>query len=193
MDRELTYQVPFDRLRKLGRRSGRKAYPYLWAIRWGLLAVFLAALFLMAQFDEAVQRWQTSLGLPPLTALITLLVVYIGVIYVMRRIGVRETKARADFQSDIRLRRDDGGIRIATDEIEYYLKWRGISQMFMEHDGVVLSHGNLFFLVPDGAFNDKAERDAFIGDVFVRLGPEAQGRSRTALAPVLGASAAAGP
>ena len=26
----------------------------------------------------------------------------------------------------------DGGVHIATDEIEYYLKWRGISQMLME-------------------------------------------------------------
>lgn len=192
MDRELTYRVPFERLRKLGRRSGRRAYPFLWIVRWALLAVFFAALGLLSFFDEAVQRWQASVGLPPLTALLTLLIVYIGVIVVMRRIGVRETKLRADFQSDIRLRRDDGGIRIATDDIEYYLKWRGISQMFMERDGVVVSHGNLFFLVPDSAFKDLDERNAFVRDVFGRLGPEAQSRSEAGLGSVLGAAASAG-
>ena len=189
MNRELTYRVPFDRLRKLGRKSGRKAYPYLWVTRWLLLAVFLGALSLMAYFDDAVQRWQASVGLPPLTAMLALIIVYICVIVVMRRVGLRETKTRADFDSDIRLRKDDGGIRIATDEIEYYLKWRGIGQMWLEHDGVVVSHGSLFFLIPDAAFQDLQERDAFVREVFAKLGSEAQDRSRARLAEVLDSSA----
>ena len=102
-----------------------------------------------------------------------------------------ETQARANFQSEIRLRQDDGGIRIATDEIEYYLKWRGISQMLMEHDGVVVSHGSLFFLIPDSAFADSEERNAFVRDVFGRLGEEARSRSEKSMRPVLNATAAA--
>ena len=190
MDRELTYQVPFERLRKLGRRSGRIAYPHLWVIRWGLLAVFLGLLFLMGTFQEAVDRWQASLGLPPLTALVGLLVVYVAIAFGLRRYALRETQSRANFQSNIRLRKDDGGVRIATDEIEYYLKWRGIGQMLMEHDGVVLSHASLFFLVPDAAFQDAQERNAFVRDVFARLGPEARARSEKSLHAILDAAAA---
>jgi len=190
VDRELTYQVPFERLRKLGRRSGRIAYPHLWVIRWGLLAVFLGLLFLMGTFQEAVDRWQASLGLPPLTALVGLLVVYVAIAFGLRRYALRETQSRANFQSNIRLRKDDGGVRIATDEIEYYLKWRGIGQMLMEHDGVVLSHASLFFLVPDAAFQDAQERNAFVRDVFARLGPEARARSEKSLHAILDAAAA---
>ncbi len=190
MDRELTYQMPFARLRKLGRNSGRKAHPRLWGARWLVLGVGFGALILLAVFDDEVQRWQASLGLPQLTAIGAVLVFYVIAFIALRRVGARETKARADFQSDIRLRQDDGGIRIATDEIEYYLKWRGISQMFMEHDGVVVSHGNFFFLIPDSAFADSRERNAFISGVFARLGEEARSRSERSIRPVLDATAA---
>lgn len=188
MDRELTYQVPFERLRKLGRKSGRKAYPWLWGARWLLLGTFLILLTLIGTFDDAIQRWQASVGLPPLTAMVVLLAVFIVAIIALRRVGVRQTKGRADFNSTIRLRKDDGGVRIATDDIEYYLKWRGISQMLMEHDGVVLSHATLFFLIPDAAFQDVQERNRFVRDVFGRLSQEAQSRSESAMRPVLEAA-----
>jgi hypothetical protein len=190
VDRELTYKVPFSRLRKLGRNSGRKAHPLLWGSRWLLLGSFLALIFALGQFDEPLQRWQASLGLPPLTALVALLVIYIAAIVVLRRLALRQTQTRANFDADIRMRRDDGGIRIGTDEIEYYLKWPGISQMLMEHDGVVVSHGNLFFLIPDSAFAGSDERNAFIRDVFGRLNAEARSRSERSMRPVLDAMAA---
>jgi hypothetical protein len=61
----------------------------------------------------------------------------------------------------------------------------------MEHDGVAVSHGSLFFLIPDGAFADLQERNAFIRDVFGRLGAEARARSEAFVRPVLDASAGA--
>jgi hypothetical protein len=190
VDRELTYQMPFARLRKLGRNSGRKAYPVLWWSRWLLLASFFVVLILASTFDDAIQRWQSSVGLPPLTSFVAVLVLFVAALIVLRRSAFRQTKARANFQSDIRLRQDDGGIRIATDDIEYYLKWRGISQMLMEHDGVVVSHGNLFFLIPDSAFVDSQERNGFVRDVFGRLGEEARSRSERSVRPVLDTAAA---
>ncbi len=190
MDRGLTYQMPFERLRKLGRKSGRKAYPFLWGMKWLLVGLVLAVLILVTVFDDALQRWQASVGLPPFSVFVVILVVYIAAFLVLRRVGLRQTKARANFQSDVHLSRDDGGIRIATDEIEYYLKWQGISQMLMEHDGVVVSHGNLFFLIPDSAFVDNQERNAFVRDVFGRLGEEARSRSEKSMRPVLDATAA---
>ncbi len=189
MDRELTYQMPFTRLRKLGRNSGRKAYPVLWWSRWLLLASFFVVLILASTFDDAIQRWQSSVGLPPLTSFVAVLVLFVAALIVLRRSAFRQTKARANFQSDVRLRRDDGGIRIATDEIEYYLKWPGISQMLMEHDGVVVSHGNLFFLIPDSAFVDTQERNGFVRDVFGRLSEEARSRSERSMRAVLDAAA----
>jgi hypothetical protein len=187
VDRELTYRMPFNRLRKLGRQSGRKAHPALWWARWLLLGSFFVLLIATGQFEETIQSW----GLPPLAALVALIVVYAVAILLLRRFALRQTQSRTNFDADVRLRCDDNGIRIASDQIEYYLKWPGISQMFMEHDGVVVSHGQLFFLVPDIAFKDADERISFIRDVFSRLGDEARSRSETSIRPVLDAAAAA--
>jgi hypothetical protein len=189
VDRELTYQMPFARLRKLGRKSGRKAYPRLWAARWLVLGLFLGSLMLVSVFGDAVERWQASVGLPSLTVLLVIIAVGIIAVVALRRAGARETQARANFQSDVHLRKDDGGIRIATEEIEYYLKWPGISQMFMEPDGVVVSHASLFFLVPDAAFASLSERNDFIREVYARLGSEARARSEASMRPVLAAAA----
>jgi hypothetical protein len=190
VDRELTYRLPFARLRRLGRNSGRKAHPLIWGARWILLISFFVALWLVTLFADAVERWQASVGLPQLTVLVSIiLVVGIAALF-LRRAALRRTQTCADFDAEIRLRRDEGGLRIATGEIEYYLKWPGISQMFMEHDGVVVSHGNLFFLVPDSAFESADERVAFIRDVYGRLGAEARSRSENSIRPMLDAAAA---
>jgi hypothetical protein len=103
----------------------------------------------------------------------------------VRRHKRQVLKSRADFDSTVRLREEPEGLRFVTPQIEYFIKWNGISQMMMEHDGVVISHGALFFLIPDDAFADKGERDAFIRDVFGRLGQEAVERSERFVRSVL--------
>ncbi len=190
MDRELTYRMPFNRLRKLGRQSGRKAHPYIWGVRWLLLGSFFVLLMAIGRFENEIQVWLDQFGLPPLTPLLTLLAIYIAAILILRRSALRQAQSRTDFDAHVRLRSDDGGIRIASDQIEYYLKWPGISQMFMERDGVVVSHAHLFFLVPDTAFKDGEERISFIREVFSRLNAEARERSERSIRPVLDAAAA---
>jgi hypothetical protein len=185
VDRELTYQVPFERLCKLGRKAGRTAYPRLRLLGWLVLGAFLGALMLVNVFGDEVERWQASVGLPPLTALIAIIVAGIAGVVALRRAAAQETKLRANLAADVHMRKDDGGVHVATDQIEYYLKWPGISQVFLEPDGVVLSHASLFFLIPDRAFADMAERDGFIRDVYARLGEDARGRSQRGLRNVL--------
>jgi hypothetical protein len=57
---------------------------------------------------------------------------------VLRRFRLGQLKGRANFNQGIRLEQDDGGLRFVTDEVEHYLKWRGIGQILVEHDGVVV-------------------------------------------------------
>jgi hypothetical protein len=100
----------------------------------------------------------------------------------------KQVKSLVDFDQNItvRLTTDEGGLRIAQEAIEYYLKWQGISQMLVEHDGVVIgSHGILFFLVPDAAFADAGQRLAFIRDVYGRLGDKARSASDKYIRPML--------
>lgn len=189
MDRELAYQMPFERLIKLSRSAGRKAYKISWLGCWLIIGLFCAGIVLLIVFDEPIQEWQASVGLPWFSAFVMLVIAYVAAFWALRRFGLRQMKSRANYDSEVRMRQDEGGLRFATDQVEYYLKWPGISQMLMEHDGVAVSHGSLFFLIPNSAFADMGERDTFVRDVFGRLRPEARARSETHVRPVLNASA----
>ena len=98
--------------------------------------------------------------------------------FALRRLRIAEVQKRATFNETITLTQDEGGLRFATAEVEHYLKWRGISQLLLEPDGVVVSHSNLFFLIPNQAFPSSDDRVAFIRDVYDRLGERARSISR---------------
>jgi hypothetical protein len=76
---------------------------------------------------------------------------------VLRRFRLGQLNGRANFNQSIRL----------------------------EHDGVVVSHRNLFFLVPDAAFASAEERLSFIRDVYDQLNASARAISEKHLRAVL--------
>jgi hypothetical protein len=185
--RELTYTVPFDRLTKLSRSAGRKAYPTVWLLTWLWLALFLGTLLGLAVYGDNLRDGLDTVGIPAgVEGLFILLAVlfFVGLL-ALRRLRVRSLKARANFNQTIRLVHDDGGLRFVTDGVEHYLKWPGISQMFVERDGVVVSHGNLFFLIPNLAFADGDERLGFVRDVYGRLSETARALSERHVRAVL--------
>src|SRR5215475_10468506 len=187
MHRELTYQIPFERLRKLSRAASRKAYPKLWWLTWLWLALVLAAVFAIAFFADALDDRFNTVGIPfGLTLLfVVVVVVSLGVAYLLRRLRMAEVKGRATFNGTITMKQDEGGLRFITEEIEHYLKWRGLSQMLLDRDGVIVSHGNLFFLIPDSAFASPDDRLAFIREVYDRLGERARSKSERHVAAAL--------
>jgi hypothetical protein len=176
LQRELTYQLPFERLRKLSRAASRKAYPKLWWLTWLWLTLVLAAVFAIAFFADALDDRFNTLGVPLGSTMlfVVVAVVSLGIAYLLRRLRTAEVKSRATFNATITMKQEEGGLRFITEEIEYYLKWRGLSQMLVDRDGVIVSHGNLFFLIPDGAFAGPEDRLAFIREVYDRLGERAR-------------------
>jgi len=183
----LIYQLPFERLTKLSRAASRKAYPKLWWLTWLWLASTLAAVIAIVIYTDALQDRLDAVGIPfgPSLLLIATGVLFLAGAYLLRRLRMAEVKGRATFNATIRMTQDDGGLRFATLEVEHYLKWRGISQILLDHDGVIVSHGNLFFLIPDRAFAGPAERLAFIRDVYGRLGERARSISEKHVSAVL--------
>jgi hypothetical protein len=185
--RELTYKVPFRRLAKLSRSIGRKAYSGIWWARWLLLVFFFAVLFALSAFEDSLAGILVPFGISysvNVLLIATILLVLAGM-FLIRKYQRRQVKDRVDFDQSIRLVQDENGIRIATDQIEYFVKWPGISQVLIERDGVVLSHGNLFWLVPDTAFASPAERLGFIRDVYDRLEEKARAASERHVRPML--------
>jgi len=187
MQRELTYQLPFKRLTRLSRAASRKAYPKLWWLTWVWVASALAAVFLITFFADAIQDRLDAVGIPfgPILLFVVVAAVSLGVAYLLRRLRMAEVKSRATFNTTITMKQDEGGLRFITEEIEHYLKWRGLSQMLLDRDGVIVSHGNLFFLIPDSAFASPDDRLAFIREVYDRLGERARSISERDVAAAL--------
>jgi hypothetical protein len=175
MQRELSYQVPFKRLSKVGRLVCRKAFPTM-QLTWLLLALYIAAIIGLIVFGNTLNGWLMAVGIPYGVELlfVSLILLALAGLWGLRRLQVRQVKARVDFDQVVRLIQDDDGLRFATEDTEFYFKWRGISQLLLVHDGVVVSHGGLFFLVPDAAFAGAGDRLAFIREVYSRLSDNAR-------------------
>jgi len=187
MQRELTYHVPFERLIKLSRSAGRKTYPGVRWVAWLLIALMIPVLAFIYAFSEEISDMAEDEGIPFGAELMFVIVglIFLGGVLLLRRYRLRLLKTRANFDQVVRLKQDDGGLHVITDDIEYYLKWQGLTQMLLERDGVVVSHGNLFFLIPDKAFASAAERLSFIRDVYGRLSESARALSEKHIGPAL--------
>jgi len=185
--RELTYRMPYERLAKLGKTMGRKAFRGIWWRKWALFAVFMAMALGISGFGDQLDRWAYMRGIPvgSGTALLMAFAILLFGAFWLRRSQKRDLKSRANYDQQIRLTKDEDGLHFATDDIEFYLKWPGISQMLMDRDDVVVSHGGLFFMVPDRAFESENERLDFIRDVYGRLKPDARALSQQYVEPLL--------
>ena len=176
LQRELTYQLSFERLAKLGRSAGRKAFRTLWLLTWLWMMLPVVAIVTIIANVDALHQSMQPFGIangPELLFLATAAIFFASSLW-LRKLRIAQLKRRTSFNEAIRLTQDEHGLRFCTDEVEHYLKWKGISQLILERDGIAISHSSLFFLVPDTAFNDTAERLAFIRDIYARMGKEAQ-------------------
>jgi hypothetical protein len=187
MQFELTYQVPWGRLTKLSRSVSRKAFPDVSLLQWLLLAGLVAASLAYIHYDHALDLWMRSAGIPLAIRVALPWVPFAGWIacFILVRRWNDHARSLMDFDLTVHLTKDDGGVRIATEGIEYYLKWRGISRMMTEPDGVAVLCANIAFLVPDAAFPDATMRLAFIRDVYGHLTENARAASEEYIRPVL--------
>ncbi len=192
MQRELTYHVPFERLVKLSRSAGRKVYPHIRWLVWLLIALMIPVIAFLYAFGDEIRDVAEDDGIPFATelAFLAVFLIFIVGLRFLRRYQLRLMKDRTNFDQIVRLNQDDGGVRLSTDGVEYYLKWPGVTQMLLERDGVVLSHGNLFFLVPNTAFASPEERLSFIREIYGHLSEKARAISEKHLQPALGPAGA---
>jgi hypothetical protein len=173
---------------KLSRSAGRKVYPHIRWLVWVMIAIVIAVCAFLYAFGDEIRDVAEDDGIPFATelAFIAVFVAFIVGLRLLRRYQLRLMKNRFNFDQTVRLNQDDGGVRLSTDGVEYYLKWQGLTQMLLEPDGVVLSHGNLFFLVPNTAFASPEERLSFIREIYGHLSEKARAISEKHIQPALG-------
>lgn len=186
LGRELTYHMPFERLVKISRMASRRAFSSSWWLLAAFFAIYVVALGLVIAFSRPLDDWLAIYGLPNFLPVAAVVIGFAIAFWWLRRRGLNQSRERADYDSAVRFTQDGDGLRFATPEVEYFVKWQGISQMMLlDGEGLMFSHGNLFFLVPNEAFRDNEERDALAKDVFERLGPTSRNRSMKFIPPRL--------
>lgn len=74
------------------------------------------------------------------------------------------------------------GLRLSTDRLTIFPKWRAVDTVERAESGWVLSADQLTFLVPQASFADRDVERAFLAAVVDRLTPEARARSPEAVA-----------
>jgi len=74
------------------------------------------------------------------------------------------------------------GLRLSTDRLTIFPKWRAVDTVERAESGWVLSADQLTFLVPQASFADRDVERAFLAAVVDRLTPEGRARSPEAVA-----------
>src|SRR5262245_30764751 len=120
MQRELSYHVPFERLTKLSRSAGRKVYGSVWWLAWLLIALMVPVLAFLDPFSEEIPDMAEGEGISFGAELIFFIVVlfFLGAALLLRRYRVQLLKKRANFDQVVRMKQDDGGLHVITDDIE---------------------------------------------------------------------------
>src|SRR3954454_4776841 len=90
MQRELSYQIPFKRLRKVGRLVCREAFPTMQLI-WLLLASYLAGIIGLVVFGNTLSEWLTPFGIRHGVEFlfVSLVLLALAGIWVLRRLQSR--------------------------------------------------------------------------------------------------------
>ena len=148
LQRELTYQLSFERLAKLSRSATKKAFPAVWRLTWLCVALFLVAVVIVVAYADTLRDAVPLFGLgPELLAPSPRAAIFFAGARWIRTLRVAQLKRRATFNQIIRLTQDEGGLRVSHRRGGALLKWKGISQMnTWSGDGVAVSHGALFSL-----------------------------------------------
>lgn len=186
LGRELTYHMPFERLVKISRMASRRAFSSSWWLLAAFFLIYVVALGLVIAFSRPLNDWLSVYGVPEIMPVAAVVAGFAIAFWWLRRRGLNQARARADYDSAVRFAQETDGLRFATPEVEYFVRWQGISQMMLiESEGLMFSHGNLFFLVPNEAFRDGQERDDLARDVLPRLTQVSRDRSMTFIPPRL--------
>lgn len=180
----LTYNVPYARLKKLSRSACRKAFGSTWWWSWATIGAFIIIYASILVFHSPIRTFFAQQGIkhgPDFLSALLLVGFLISLLFI-RRHNAKQVQERVDFDQNIELTTDDKGVRLELPQIGYHLKWSGISQVFLERDGIALGHGPMFFLVPSAAFASKDEEQAFLKYICENLTPDARSRSSEAVA-----------
>ena len=152
-DRVLKYRLSRRRLRQLLRSIYRDTLRKLLLAALGITA-FLVTLIATGVYSAELEAYS-----PEMTKFLYAfaLLSFIFVLGAVFKPNDNPVLTRRPSEEDVRLTADDGGLRFETDGAEYFVKWREITGLWLEPDGIVVALYQAYFFVPDDAFASREE------------------------------------
>jgi hypothetical protein len=173
-NRVLKYRLPRRRLRQLLRSIYRDLLRKLLLAALGIAAL-VGTLVATSVYSAELEAYS-----PEMTKFLYAfaLLSFIFVLGVVFKPSDNPASTRPPSDEEVRLTSENGGLRFETDGAEYFVKWRGITGLWLEPDGVVVAHYQAYFFVPDDAFASREEKLSLIQVIYDNISEKARSVAR---------------
>jgi hypothetical protein len=173
--RVLKYRLSRQRLQQLLRSVYRDTLRKFLLAGLGI-AAFVGTLIAAGLYSEELEAYS-----PEMTKFLYAFVLlsFIFVLGVLFKPSETPASARCPNEENVRLTPEDGGLRFETDGAEYFLKWRGVTGLWLEPDGFVVAHYQAFFFIPDNAFTSREEKLSLVQVIYDNISEKARSVART--------------
>lgn len=186
----LTFPLSYARQVRMHRRGVGKSHGGFFKRIWGIAAIYMLIVWLptlffseqvLAFYERLARSFDVSCStVSGVIALLILATFLLGLFAVVRRMRASQS-LRVGHSVDWTITAEDDGLLYASRNVEYLLRWPGFHQVFTEREGLILVHGNSYFFVPNEAFRNAQEHQAFVRMLAARIPAEARARSAAAL------------
>lgn len=176
---------------RMQRRGLGKSHGGLFKRIWGIAALFMIIVWVpnfffpeqeIALYERLARTFGVSCDSVAAAVALLILVAFVAVLLAIVRRMRTSQSLRVGDKVDWTMSAEENGLRYASRNLEYLLRWPGFHQVFAEREGLILVHGNSYFFVPGEAFQNMQEREAFVRMLASRVPVEARVRSGAALA-----------
>jgi hypothetical protein len=167
--RVFKYRLSQQRLHQLIWSAGKGARRRLYLIVLGVVA-FVFALVLTSFYSQQLDAYSTEI-VKFLYAFLLLTFMFIfGVLFHTPT----DRSIQHPAEVNVRLSPEDGGLRFETDDAEHFIRWRGVTKLWVEPDGIVLANYQFFYFIPDVAFDSREEKIALMQVIYDNIGENAR-------------------
>ena len=186
----MTFPLSHARQMRMHRRGLGKSHGGFFKRLWGIAAlvviiVWLPNLFfpdrLVAVYEHLARSFgvtcDTVSGVVSLSIMVTFMFGLFAIVHQMRASQSRRVGHAVNWT----VTAEDDGLRYASRNLDYVLRWPGFHQVFAEREGYILVHGNSYFFVPNEAFPTLEDRRVFVRLLAASMPNDALSRSGAAL------------